>query len=150
MRRNELFLIVVVFLLGSLFLIKSSPDDFVAAQASTPSVNFLPFISKPLPTATPTLTPTPLPTNTPVPATATAVPTTEPPPSGCSICSYNAYNCSDFDRQRDAQACYDYCWEQVGYDVHKLDRDNDGVACESLPNVANNWPVLPWPPADNE
>lgn len=52
--------------------------------------------------------------------------------SGCD-CSGNRYNCSDFKTQNQAQACFDYCMRVKGYDVHKLDRDQDGRACESLP-----------------
>ncbi|MBW2046302.1 MAG: thermonuclease family protein, partial [Deltaproteobacteria bacterium] len=48
-------------------------------------------------------------------------------------CSGDIYNCSDFSTQREAQECYKYCLKQAGYDVHRLDRDKDGVACESLP-----------------
>lgn len=48
-------------------------------------------------------------------------------------CSKNAYNCSDFDTQDQAQAVYDYCMKTAGYDVHDLDRDGDGVACQNLP-----------------
>jgi hypothetical protein len=40
-------------------------------------------------------------------------------------------NCSDFVTQ--AQACFDYCVAQGAGDVHELDMDDDGVACESLP-----------------
>ena len=45
----------------------------------------------------------------------------------------NLYNCSDFGSQRAAQACFDWCMQEVGTDVHQLDADGDGVACESLP-----------------
>ncbi|GAG83978.1 unnamed protein product, partial [marine sediment metagenome] len=45
----------------------------------------------------------------------------------------NLYNCSDFSTQAAAQACYDYCISQGAGDIHDLDRDNDGIACESLP-----------------
>lgn len=45
------------------------------------------------------------------------------------ICSYDAYNCGDFSTHAEAQAVFDAC----GADVHKLDRDKDGIACESLP-----------------
>ena len=41
-------------------------------------------------------------------------------------CSYNTYNCSDFDSQEEAQKIF----EQCPNDVHDLDRDNDEVACE--------------------
>jgi len=33
----------------------------------------------------------------------------------------------------EAQACYEYCIAQGRGDVHRLDRDKDGLACESLP-----------------
>lgn len=60
----------------------------------------------------------------PLPSTTTA---------SCS-CSSNSYNCDDFSTHDEAQAVYDCCIAQVGYDVHKLDgSDNDGLACESLP-----------------
>jgi micrococcal nuclease len=47
-------------------------------------------------------------------------------------CSYNAYNCSDFSTHAEAQATYEYCGG-VNNDIHRLDRDKDGLACESLP-----------------
>jgi len=47
-------------------------------------------------------------------------------------CSYNRYNCSDFETQAEAQGCHDYCMATVGYDVHRLDGDGDGIACEWL------------------
>jgi endonuclease YncB( thermonuclease family) len=52
--------------------------------------------------------------------------------STCS-CSYNQYNCSDFSSHSQAQACYEYCISQGTGDVHRLDGDSDGSACESLP-----------------
>lgn len=53
----------------------------------------------------------------------------EPEQTGNIICSYNAYNCADFSTHAEAQAVFEYC----GSDVHRLDRDNDGSACETLP-----------------
>ncbi|MBW2975208.1 thermonuclease family protein [Candidatus Woesearchaeota archaeon] len=47
------------------------------------------------------------------------------------ICSYNAYNCNDFATHAKAQAVYESCGG-VSHDVHRLDRDKDGLACESL------------------
>ena len=41
-------------------------------------------------------------------------------------CSYNKYNCSSFNSQAQAQKIFDLC----KVDVHDLDRDWDGVACE--------------------
>jgi len=50
----------------------------------------------------------------------------------CS-CSENLYNCSDFSTHASAQACFNYC-NASGYgDVHRLDNDQDGNACEELP-----------------
>lgn len=43
----------------------------------------------------------------------------------CS-CSSDSKNCSDFSSQSAAQACLDACYT----DVHDLDSDNDGIACE--------------------
>ena len=47
-------------------------------------------------------------------------------------CSYNAYNCANFITHAQAQAVYEGCGG-VSNDVHRLDRDKDGLACESLP-----------------
>ena len=47
------------------------------------------------------------------------------------ICSYDAYNCSDFSNRGEAQRILDICGG-IGNDIHKLDGDNNGVACESL------------------
>ncbi|XOB46405.1 MAG: thermonuclease family protein [Candidatus Nealsonbacteria bacterium] len=54
------------------------------------------------------------------------------PPSEEIICSYNAYNCSDFSTHAEAQAVFEYCGG-VTNDIHRLDADKDGLACESLP-----------------
>jgi hypothetical protein len=43
-------------------------------------------------------------------------------------CSYDAYNCGDFDTCAEVRRVFDAC----PTDVHGLDRDNDGVPCESL------------------
>jgi hypothetical protein len=48
-------------------------------------------------------------------------------------CSSNALNCSDFGSQTAAQACFDHCVSVTGRDIHRLDDDNDGAACEDLP-----------------
>ena len=47
-------------------------------------------------------------------------------------CSYNAYNCDDFATQEKAQSTFEFCGG-VSNDVHHLDRDMDGLACEILP-----------------
>lgn len=101
----------------------------------------------PRPTATPRLTNTPRPSATirptqttrPTrPPTATQPPSTPTPAGGgassavCS-CAGDTLNCSDFRTQVSAQACFNYCVAQGRGDIHRLDRDGDGRACESLP-----------------
>lgn len=84
----------------------------------------------------PTPMPTQIPTAVPVPPTATAmsvVQPTQPPPAAVCDCSGNIYNCPDFNTQAEAQACYDYCVSMGRGDIHGLDKDKDGLACESLP-----------------
>ena len=48
----------------------------------------------------------------------------------------NVLSRSDFATQAAAQACYDHCWALTGRDIHQLDRDRDGITCETLPVVA--------------
>ncbi len=47
-------------------------------------------------------------------------------------CSSNVYNCKDFATQAEAQAVFEHCGGSTN-DIHRLDGDGDGVACESLP-----------------
>lgn len=54
------------------------------------------------------------------------------PPQVCD-CRKNLYNCDDFKWQYEAQACYQYCQAQGRGDIHQLDGDHDGRACEALP-----------------
>jgi hypothetical protein len=55
------------------------------------------------------------------------------PATGPCGCSANLYNCSDFSTHAQAQQCFDYCQAQGVGDIHQLDSDNDGSACEGLP-----------------
>ena len=48
------------------------------------------------------------------------------------VCSYNAYNCNDFSTHNEAQTAFIKCGG-VNKDIHRLDADHDGIACESLP-----------------
>ena len=48
------------------------------------------------------------------------------------VCSSNYYNCGDFKTHAEAQKVYEVCGGSNN-DIHDLDRDNDGLACESLP-----------------
>ena len=53
--------------------------------------------------------------------------------SGNYDCSENVYNCADFKYQEDAQRVFELCGG-IDLDVHFLDGDDDGKACESLDN----------------
>lgn len=108
-----------------------------ASQAQTipPNNAYLPLISNIVPTNTPIPTATSTPVSTPTPM-ATSTATTMPTPSATPllyICDRDFYNCTNFSTQAAAQKVFDYC-NDLGYgDIHKLDQDNDGTACESLP-----------------
>jgi endonuclease YncB( thermonuclease family) len=52
--------------------------------------------------------------------------------SSSYTCSSNKYNCTHFKTQAEAQAVFDQCGG-ADNDVHKLDNNKDGEACESLP-----------------
>jgi hypothetical protein len=49
-------------------------------------------------------------------------------------CEKNWHDCTDFCTQEDAQKMFDDCYSYHGddNDIHNLDGDGDGVACESL------------------
>ncbi|MCK5510350.1 excalibur calcium-binding domain-containing protein [Candidatus Parcubacteria bacterium] len=47
----------------------------------------------------------------------------------CS-CRSDRYNCADFKTRHKARELYECCIKKVGYDVHNLDGDSDGIACE--------------------
>lgn len=96
-------------------------DDIPVIEAPPiPTVLPAPATEAPATEAPPTEMPTP-----------TAQPT-EPAPAAVCECGFDAYNCGDFGSHAEAQACFDYCRGQGRGDVHRLDKDNDGDACESL------------------
>lgn len=99
--------------------------------------------STPIPTATFTLPP--LSTATPSGAEDTQTPEPGSTESGTSVptgtatvedaacsCSGDTYSCSDFSSHAEAQSCYEYCIAEGAGDIHQLDGDSDGDACESL------------------
>jgi len=65
--------------------------------------------------------------------TVTVYAAAEPPPSAPCNCAGPDLDCADFSTHAAAQACYEYCLSQGYGDVFRLDGDNDGSACESLP-----------------
>lgn len=99
----------------------------VATITATPTTAIL---DTPTPTSTPTATPTNTPTLTP---TATTV---QPGPCPCDA---DTLNCADFSDRASAQACYDHCVAQGAGDIHRLDQNDDGLACESLPFGWSVW-----------
>lgn len=51
--------------------------------------------------------------------------------TSCS-CPSEDLDCSDFSSHSEAQDVFDCCMAERGGDYHRLDRDNDGLACESI------------------
>jgi micrococcal nuclease len=53
--------------------------------------------------------------------------------NGTIDCQNNIYNCTDFLTQAEAQAVFDFCYQETIKDIHKLDADGNLKACERLP-----------------
>jgi hypothetical protein len=53
-------------------------------------------------------------------------------PGPCE-CTGDDLDCEDFDTASEAQSCYEYCKSEGYGDIHGLDEDGDGIACEHLP-----------------
>jgi len=124
-----------------------APQDLSTATTTpTHTPTFTPTVrpvSTEEPTATPSFTPTAEVTST---EATSPTPTDEPEPTldpeiesqleevaeptiGPCDCYTADLDCTDFDSKADAQACYEYCLEQEGRDVHQLDEDLDGQVC---------------------
>jgi very-short-patch-repair endonuclease len=54
-------------------------------------------------------------------------------PEPLTECSANIYNCGNFSTHEEAQELFDKCLNEGQGDIHWLDGDQDGRACESLP-----------------
>lgn len=148
-----------ITMLGAIVAPSGTPtptQDLVAVNLTALAQAWLPYTQTaqaavtdtPLPTAT--LAPTETATLAPLPtATLAVVPTvttflqvlpfnlspTSPPAGQSAVCSCagDSYNCSDFGGSWSAaQACYTYCVSQGAGDIHRLDGNNDGSACDSL------------------
>lgn len=83
-----------------------------------------------LPVATVPAPPTAVPQRA-APAVPLATATSVPQVAVCQ-CSGVDYDCGNFSSWSAAQSCFNYCLQTVGYDVHRLDQDNDGIVCESM------------------
>lgn len=64
--------------------------------------------------------------------TQVVIPPTLAPSAGVCSCSGDSLNCSDFSSHTRAQACFDYCVSVGAGDIHRLDNNGDGDACEGL------------------
>jgi hypothetical protein len=105
------------------------------AAADIGNTIYLPLVIKmptPAPTATPIVLKSPTPTTKPT-STSRPNPTATTASSGPCNCTGPDLNCSDFGTHNAAQVCFNYCWNQGYGDVFNLDRDGNGLACESLP-----------------
>lgn len=49
-----------------------------------------------------------------------------------ALCDEDLYNCGDFSSQAQAQEVFDECISKGKGDIHQLDKDGNGKACESL------------------
>lgn len=127
---NWVWILLGLVLFGCLLVFSQGRGEDGLAVTATPTSSPRTVTRTPSPSLTRTRTPTNSPTAPP-----TATPTTRPTATfwqPCD-CSYNRYDCSDFPTHAAAQACYEYCLRIVGWDVHWLDDDNDGSACEWNP-----------------
>ena len=52
-----------------------------------------------------------------------------------TMCGDASYNCDDFTTQEEAQSVYDACKFGKNNDPHRLDGDDNGVACQGLPKA---------------
>ena len=127
--------IVAVHTEGSWFLLTNGL--WIPASAVSNAPRQLPLVVPtitPVPTPTFTITPTPLPT---VGTPGTETPTPLPTSLDQAICSCNAdaYAClgNVFPSQAAAQACFEYCFRETSQDIHALDPNANGLACEALP-----------------
>jgi hypothetical protein len=111
--------------------INTEPSPAIlATPTSISSPVFVPTLtvtSLPPPTLAPTWTPEPTFTPFVLPTLQIVNP---PANTGCS-CNSDTYNCSDFSSQSSAQACFNTCVAEGKGDIHRLDENNNGIACES-------------------
>jgi len=78
---------------------------------------------------------TPTPSFQPALPTFTLIPPTQTlsfPTSTITACTCvdDILNCNSFRTQGEAQACYEQCKAQGLGDIHHLDNNNDGIACQ--------------------
>lgn len=105
--------------------------DAVRGLGGVPSLSDRALNLQDCPPPPPPPAPTPTPTPTPPPPSPPSPPAGPPPSS--------SVDCSDFQTWAAAQAWFLYWYPTLG-DVAGLDRDNDMIACESLPGSPGENP----------
>ena len=110
----------------------------VARLVAPPNATPTPLATQPpgfasiTPTATPKATPKPTPRATPRPTPKpTAKPASYYKPPGWD--GYSDVNCPDFDTHAHAQSFFKGTGGTTSNDPYGLDRNHDGIACETLP-----------------
>ena len=114
----------------------------VAEETPTPTATSLPQVAPPTETPTPI---SPLPTAS-LTETPTQVPVLTPTPTPMSVDFPKPlpdHNCSDFYTWSEAQAFFE-SQGGPGSDPHQLDRDGDGIACQTLPGAPGSF-ITPEP-----
>ena len=129
------------------------PESFALEALPTPQPTIVPPTPELL-----LLTPVPPPTSPPSPAVGTEAPSAVTPAVTPAIaaqitpsvpqagevfpqasvvdsleacrCDSSLYACTSFSNWAVAQACYTHCQVTAGYDIHNLDEDRNGIACE--------------------
>jgi hypothetical protein len=99
------------------WLVDGAPSDLPRTDGTTPTE--------------PAVAPTPI----PVPTAGTfELETLEVAATDGEVCncSGDLYNCRDFGSHAEAQACFEYCVAQGRGDIHLIDINNNGIACEAL------------------
>lgn len=118
---------LIAFALLILVVIVGASANRYGQTIPQPST-YLPYAAVPSPTATPTATAAATVAPVPTPM-STLIPTATP---ARFVCSHDFYNCGDFFVWQDAQDVFTHCLDVVGFDVHRLDQNNDGIACNAL------------------
>jgi len=155
---NKIKIVILLLIIGSLLISGCSTTTRSEIPTTNPislnqTVQIVVTMQAPIPEITTAIIPetattaSPQATRTTIPPTRTTFPTKTNTPfsttlpekmaSGISSesvvcgCSTDQYNCADFSTQAAAQSCYEYCISQGRGDIHRLDMDKDGLACEN-------------------
>ena len=107
------------------------PETFSPSPSPTSAQTAIASATSPS-AATPTITLTAATTAT-AGATTSPTPTFTPPSGEICLCIPGIYTCDDFFDLEEAQGCFDYCNAMGFGDIHNLDGNLDGLACNAAP-----------------